>query len=177
LKGTYDDARERHAERLIGYAFLSLAVYLAGQTIVTLAAGIRPDPSPLGIGWLTATVMAMFSLAAAKARTGRQLDHRVLVAESKVTLIDGSLAAAILAGRPRRWRRDHRLRDPRGRSCPRRIGLIATDMPAAAPHTATVHAPTNRRRHGRTVVRHCSSRAEHGREEETSRSERTATSG
>ena len=40
----------------------------------------------------------MFSLAAAKSRTGRQLDHRVLIAESKVTLIDGSLAAAILAG-------------------------------------------------------------------------------
>jgi divalent metal cation (Fe/Co/Zn/Cd) transporter len=96
--GTYDEERERRAERLIGYAFLGLAVYLAGQTTVTLVAEIRPDASPLGIGWLAATTVAMFTLAAAKGRTGRQLDHRVLIAESKVTMIDGSLAAAILVG-------------------------------------------------------------------------------
>ena len=98
LKGTYDEERERHAERLIGYAFLSLAIYLTSQTIVTLIAEIRPDASPLGIAWLAATVVAMFTLATMKARTGRQLDHRVLIAESKVTMIDGSLAAAILVG-------------------------------------------------------------------------------
>ena len=98
LKGTYDEERERHAERLIGYAFLSLALYLTSQTIVTLIAGIRPDSSPLGIAWLAATVVAMFTLATMKARTGKQLDHRVLIAESKVTMIDGSLAAAILVG-------------------------------------------------------------------------------
>jgi divalent metal cation (Fe/Co/Zn/Cd) transporter len=98
LKGTYDAERERTAERLIGYAFLALAVYLTGQTVVTLALGVRPDPSRLGIVWLAATVVAMFSLAAAKGRTGRQLDHRVLIAESRVTVVDGALAAAILIG-------------------------------------------------------------------------------
>ena len=54
------------AERLIGIAFLALASYLIGQTIVTLALGVRPDSSPLGIAWLSATCIVMFSLAAAK---------------------------------------------------------------------------------------------------------------
>lgn len=83
---------------MIGFAFLGLALYLVGQTAVTLAAGIRPDSSVLGIGWLTATVVAMFSLAAAKARTGRALGNVTLQTEAKVTMIDGTLAATILVG-------------------------------------------------------------------------------
>ncbi len=98
LKGVADEARERHAERLIGYAFFSLAIYLTGQAVVTVIAGVRPASSPLGIGWLAATVVAMFSLAIAKLRTGRALDHIVLQAEAKVTMVDGVLAAAILVG-------------------------------------------------------------------------------
>jgi divalent metal cation (Fe/Co/Zn/Cd) transporter len=83
---------------LIGLAFLGLALYLVGQTAATLAAGIRPGSSPLGIGWLAATVVAMFSLAAAKGRTGRALGNRTLQTEAKVTMIDGTLAATILVG-------------------------------------------------------------------------------
>jgi divalent metal cation (Fe/Co/Zn/Cd) transporter len=96
LRGTATPEREHHALRLIGIAFLALAAFLIGQTVVTLVAGIRPDPSPLGIGWLTATTGVMFTLAAAKARTGHVLGNRVLQTEAKVTMIDGTLAAAIL---------------------------------------------------------------------------------
>jgi divalent metal cation (Fe/Co/Zn/Cd) transporter len=98
LKGTATREREQRAVRLIGFAFLGLALYLIGQTAVTLAAGIRPDSSVLGIGWLAATVVAMFSLAAAKARTGRALGNVTLQTEAKVTMIDGTLAATILVG-------------------------------------------------------------------------------
>lgn len=98
LRGDVDPERERHAERLIGVAFFALAVYLVGQTVVTLALGVRPDSSPLGIAWLAATCVAMFSLAFAKARTGRELGNRVLQSEAKVTVVDGALAAAVLAG-------------------------------------------------------------------------------
>jgi divalent metal cation (Fe/Co/Zn/Cd) transporter len=98
LTGTATREREQRAVRLIGIAFLGLALYLVGQTAVTLAAGIRPDSSPLGIGWLAATVAAMFSLAAAKGRTGRALVNRTLQTEAKVTMIDGTLAATILVG-------------------------------------------------------------------------------
>ena len=98
LRGDVDPERDGRAERLIGIAFLALAIYLIGQTIVTLALGVRPDSSPLGIAWLSATCIVMFSLAAAKARTGRELGNRVLQAEAKVTVVDGSLAGAVLVG-------------------------------------------------------------------------------
>jgi divalent metal cation (Fe/Co/Zn/Cd) transporter len=98
LKGVADEARERRAERMIGIAFFALAIYLTGQAVVTVAAGVRPDSSLLGIAWLSATVIAMFSLATAKSRTGKALDHIVLQTEAKVTMIDGVLAASILLG-------------------------------------------------------------------------------
>jgi divalent metal cation (Fe/Co/Zn/Cd) transporter len=98
LRGDIDPERERRAERLIGVAFLALAIYLIGQTVVTLALDVRPESSPLGIAWLAATCVAMFSLAAGKARTGQELGNRVLQAEAKVTVVDGGLAAAVLFG-------------------------------------------------------------------------------
>ncbi len=98
LKGIATREREQRAVRLIGFAFLGLAVYLVAQTAVTLAAGIRPDSSLLGIGSLAATMVVMFSLAAAKARTGRALGNRTLQTEAKVTMTDGALAAAIFVG-------------------------------------------------------------------------------
>jgi divalent metal cation (Fe/Co/Zn/Cd) transporter len=98
LKGVADPERERRAERLIGGAFFALAVYLAAQSLLTVALDVRPDSSRLGIVLLSATVVAMFSLAYAKLQTGRALEHPVLCAEAKVTMVDGALAAAILVG-------------------------------------------------------------------------------
>ncbi len=40
----------------------------------------------------------MFLLAAGKARTGRDLGNTVLMTEGRVTLVDGILATAVLAG-------------------------------------------------------------------------------
>jgi divalent metal cation (Fe/Co/Zn/Cd) transporter len=98
LRGDVDHERDRRAERLIGLAFLGLAVYLVGQIAVTLALAVRPDSSPLGIAWLAATAVVMFSLAAAKLRTGRELGNGVLQTEAKVTVVDGTLATAVLVG-------------------------------------------------------------------------------
>jgi divalent metal cation (Fe/Co/Zn/Cd) transporter len=98
LRGDADVAREQRAERLIGLAFLGLAAYLVGQIAVTLALDVRPESSPLGIVWLAATAVVMFSLAAAKLRTGRALGNRVLQTEAKVTIVDGALASAVLVG-------------------------------------------------------------------------------
>lgn len=98
LRGDVHPTRERRAERLIGFAFFALAIYLIGQTVVTLVLDVRPDSSPLGIAWLAATCVVMFSLAAAKARTGRELGNRVLQAEAKVTVVDGTLATVVLLG-------------------------------------------------------------------------------
>lgn len=98
LKGNPDPRREHRAMQLIGMAFFGLAVYILGQSVATLALGIRPDSSPMGIAWLAATCLVMFTLAVGKARTGAELGNPVLQAEAKVTIIDGALAAAILLG-------------------------------------------------------------------------------
>jgi divalent metal cation (Fe/Co/Zn/Cd) transporter len=92
------EERQRRALRLIGAAFLALAVYLVVQSIAVLIAGTRPHHSPLGIAWTAVTAAAMFTLAAGKSRTGRALANPVLETEGRVTLIDGLLATAVLIG-------------------------------------------------------------------------------
>ena len=90
--------RERRALRLIGGAFFALAAYILGQEAFTFISGIRPTTSVGGIVWLAATLIAMLLLAQGKRITGRQLGNPVLATEAHVTLIDASLAAAVLVG-------------------------------------------------------------------------------
>jgi divalent metal cation (Fe/Co/Zn/Cd) transporter len=96
--GPGDEARQRRALRLIGLAFIALAAFLVVQAIVVLAGGVHPRHSPLGIAWTAITAVVMFALAAGKARVGRALGNPVLLAESRVTYIDGLLAVAVLVG-------------------------------------------------------------------------------
>ena len=91
-------ARQHRALRLIGYAFAALAVYLLVQSTVVLALGYHPRHSAVGIGWTAVTAGVMFALASGKARTGAALGNPVLQTEGRVTLIDGILATAVLAG-------------------------------------------------------------------------------
>jgi divalent metal cation (Fe/Co/Zn/Cd) transporter len=97
LSGTGEE-RQRRGLRLIGFAFAALAVYLLIQSTVVLVTGYHPRHSPLGIAWTAATALAMFVLAAGKARIGRALDNPVLRTEGRVTTIDGILATAVLVG-------------------------------------------------------------------------------
>jgi divalent metal cation (Fe/Co/Zn/Cd) transporter len=90
--------RQRHALRMIGCAFVALAVYLAIQSTIVLVIGYHPQHSVLGIAWTAVTAAAMFGLAAGKSRTGASLDNAVLRTEDRVTTIDGILAIAVLTG-------------------------------------------------------------------------------
>jgi len=92
------EERQRRALRLIGYAFVALALYIAVQTAVVLLTGFHPKHSPLGIVWTALTAIVMFTLAAGKTRTGKALDNPVLQTEGHVTFIDGLLAVSVLAG-------------------------------------------------------------------------------
>lgn len=98
LKGDASAGRERRALRIIATAFVLLAIYIAVQAAVTLSSGTHPGHSILGITWLTLTVLVMFALAAGKRSTGERLGNPVLRTEARVTLVDGALAAAVLAG-------------------------------------------------------------------------------
>jgi divalent metal cation (Fe/Co/Zn/Cd) transporter len=90
--------RRRRALRLIGAAFVALAVYLGAQSTWALVAGFRPHHSVAGIVWTAITAAVMFGLAAGKARTGRALGNLVLQTEGRVTMIDGLLAVSVLVG-------------------------------------------------------------------------------
>lgn len=91
-------ARRGRALRLIGSSFLVLAIYLGVQSTLVLIVGFRPHHSSLGIIWSAVTAVTMFALAEGKKRLGTSLDNPVLKAEGRVTLIDGVLATAVLAG-------------------------------------------------------------------------------
>ncbi|MDT4989234.1 MAG: hypothetical protein QOI74_3328 [Micromonosporaceae bacterium] len=97
LSGTGED-RQRKAMRLIGWAFVSLALYLLAQSTWVLVARFHARHSPAGIAWTGVTALVMFTLAYGKARTGTALDNPVLTTEGRVTLIDGLLATAVLLG-------------------------------------------------------------------------------
>jgi divalent metal cation (Fe/Co/Zn/Cd) transporter len=97
LAGT-GEQRRRRALRLIGVAFVVLALYVAVQSIVVLATGHHPASSPLGIAWTALTAAVMFALAAGKDRTGRALGNPVLTTEGRVTFVDALLATAVLTG-------------------------------------------------------------------------------
>lgn len=97
LTGTGKE-REQRALRLIGIGFFCLAIYILGQSAYTLISRSRPDSSPGGIIWLTATLIAMLLLSRGKKVTGEKIQNPVLMTEAHVTLIDALLAAAVLVG-------------------------------------------------------------------------------
>jgi divalent metal cation (Fe/Co/Zn/Cd) transporter len=97
LSGT-GEARQRRAIQLIGIAFVLLAVYLLAQSLIALLTAHHAVPGIGGISWTAVTAIVMFSLAAAKGRTGRALGNPVLVTEGRVTFFDGLLAVAVLVG-------------------------------------------------------------------------------
>jgi divalent metal cation (Fe/Co/Zn/Cd) transporter len=92
------EERRHRALRLIGAAFVLLAVYLSVQCTVVLVTGHRAGHSPAGIAWTALTALVMFALAWGKARTGAALGNPVLRTEGRVTFIDGVLATAVVVG-------------------------------------------------------------------------------
>lgn len=97
LRGdTASAARIRLALRLVASAFVVLGVFLVVTASIRLLAGAAVDESPIGVAYLSATVVVMLVLARAKGRLGAQLGNHPLAAEARMTLLDGLLAALIL---------------------------------------------------------------------------------
>ncbi len=89
---------ERRAERLVGVSFAILAAYVAFEAIRTLAAGDRPDASPVGIVLTAVSIAVMLWLARAKRETGEALASRALIADSHQTYACWYLSVTTLAG-------------------------------------------------------------------------------
>jgi divalent metal cation (Fe/Co/Zn/Cd) transporter len=97
LRGV-DRGRERRALRLIGAGYLVVAVYVAWDASRALINGAHPAASPVGMVLLTATVFVMAGLGVAKLRVGRRLQSPTVQADGRFSLVDGSLALAVLIG-------------------------------------------------------------------------------
>ena len=90
------DERIHRALRLIAGAFWTLAVFLAVTSVRSLVLGLRPDESPVGVGYLAVTAVVMFGLARLKRATASGLASETLRAEAAMTFLDGCLSTGIL---------------------------------------------------------------------------------
>jgi divalent metal cation (Fe/Co/Zn/Cd) transporter len=97
LRGA-DRRGERRALRAIGAAYIVVAVYVLVQALNALRLAERPESSPVGMVLLAATVAVMFGLGLAKLRVGRRMDSPTVIADGRFSLVDGSLAGAVLLG-------------------------------------------------------------------------------
>jgi divalent metal cation (Fe/Co/Zn/Cd) transporter len=97
LRGA-DRRRERRAVKAIGGAYLVVAVYVLLDAGNALRLANRPEASPIGMLLLASTVVVMAVLGVAKLRVGRELGSATVAADGRFSLVDGSLAAAVLAG-------------------------------------------------------------------------------
>jgi divalent metal cation (Fe/Co/Zn/Cd) transporter len=91
-------SKEAAAMRLIGIAFLLLALYLIVQSILAIVRHSFAHPDLTGIVWLLITAVVMLLLAYGKKRMGTMLNNAIVLKEAKVTVIDGLLAVSVLIG-------------------------------------------------------------------------------
>lgn len=94
-----DPARwEKPTLRVIGVAFLALAIYVTATSVTALVTTERPEHSTIGILLTTVSVVVMPFLSFAERRAGRELGSATAVADSKQTLLCAYLSAAVLVG-------------------------------------------------------------------------------
>jgi divalent metal cation (Fe/Co/Zn/Cd) transporter len=90
--------REKKAVKLIGYTFFVLGAYVLYESAEKLITAEPPGPSLLGIIIAVISLIAMPVLFYAKHRTGKSMQSRSLVADSKQTLACMFLSLALLIG-------------------------------------------------------------------------------
>jgi divalent metal cation (Fe/Co/Zn/Cd) transporter len=92
------EAVERRAERLVGFAFLLLAAYVAFESVRALIGQRAPDASVVGIALTATSLVVMLLLARAKERTADDLHSHALAADARQTYACWYLSAVTLAG-------------------------------------------------------------------------------
>jgi divalent metal cation (Fe/Co/Zn/Cd) transporter len=89
---------EHIAEVAVGAVFLVLAAYLGLNALQALATSQHPDPSPVGIGLVLFSLVALPPLALAKYRAATLLHSGALRADSMLTALAAVLALIGLLG-------------------------------------------------------------------------------
>jgi len=98
ISGAAEERLEKRATRFVAITFFTLGVYVLFQSIRKLVIGDIPEPSLPGIIIATASIIVMPLLTWQKYKTGRQINSRALVADSKETLACAFLSVALLLG-------------------------------------------------------------------------------
>lgn len=97
-EGELGALREQRALQLVGWSFLALAGYVAGDAAWALARREMPEASYLGIVIAALSLVVMPLLARAKRRVAADLSSQALVADSRQTDLCAWLSAILLAG-------------------------------------------------------------------------------
>jgi divalent metal cation (Fe/Co/Zn/Cd) transporter len=89
---------ERRASQFVGGALVLIAFYVATRAFVSLAEMSGPEPTALGIGLATASLLVLPVLSRAKIQLGRALDSQALRADGILSGAGAGLAATALIG-------------------------------------------------------------------------------
>jgi divalent metal cation (Fe/Co/Zn/Cd) transporter len=98
LSGAAEARLERRAIKIVGYTFLILGAYVLFESLKKLWFREIPSPSLLGIIIAAVSLIVMPGLFLSKYRTGKSLNSRSLMADSKQTLACAWLSLALLVG-------------------------------------------------------------------------------
>ncbi|HEY95080.1 MAG TPA: cation transporter [Dehalococcoidia bacterium] len=94
----FEEKIERRATRFVAVTFFILGAYIAYESIDKLVSAEIPEPSLPGIIIAIVSLIAMPFMAWMKYRTGKQINSRALVADSKETIACAFLSVALLLG-------------------------------------------------------------------------------
>ena len=89
---------ERRATRFVAITFFILGAYIVYESIDKLVSSEIPEPSLPGIIIAIVSLIAMPFMAWMKYKTGKQINSRALVADSKETIACAFLSVALLLG-------------------------------------------------------------------------------
>jgi divalent metal cation (Fe/Co/Zn/Cd) transporter len=98
LSAAAEEQRERRAVKIVGYTFLILGVYVLFESLKKLFFREIPAPSLLGMIIAALSLLVMPGLYYLKYHTGKSLNSRSLMADSKQTLACAWLSLALLVG-------------------------------------------------------------------------------
>lgn len=98
ISGEEEGRIEKKAERLIAYTFFMLGAYVLYESVKKLYRQEIPDPSLLGLIIAIFSLIVMPVLFYMKYRTGKLINSRSLIADSKETLACSFLSLALLIG-------------------------------------------------------------------------------
>ncbi len=98
LSAAAEERLEKRATKFVAITFFILGLYVLFESIKKLVLAETPEPSLPGIIIAVASLIVMPLLTWQKYKTGKQINSRALVADSKETLACAFLSVALLIG-------------------------------------------------------------------------------